>query len=638
MLLSIQNISKYYGEKLVLRDISADLEENDRVGLIGLNGAGKSTLIRLICQIEEAEEGFIARKQGLSLGYLEQNAGLSSARTIWEEMMSVFDRIWEMEHTLRQMEQRIGEEQPGSESYRVLAEEYARMQQHFENIGGYLTEVKVRTVLAGMGFSDKSVHTVIDTLSGGEKTRLALAKLLLEEPDVLILDEPTNHLDFQTLQWLEEFLLSYKGAVLIVSHDRYFLDRVVGKIWEIEEHELCAYPGNYTKYAALKEDKLIRQQKEYEMQMKKAAELRDYVDRNLERASTSNMAKSRRKQLEKLEIPDKPVFQHKRVKFRFPFEQQTVNDVLSVQDMSLAVGEGAEKKELFTHFSLEVKRQQRVAIIGANGMGKSSFLKAVLGRIPYQEGYVAWGKHVKIAYYDQENADVNPDNTLLEELWSRHKTQNEQAIRTMLGQVLLTGDNVYKQVGVVSGGERAKLAFAVMMMEKGNVLVLDEPTNHLDLDTKETLEKGLLEFEGTILFVSHDRYFLNRVATRIVDLQPEGIDIYEGNFDYYQEKRALKDQAAAAAATEKREQKAKTAGYRTKRQRSDEVKRKKRIEELEAQVEALEQEVRQLEELLGQKEIAADYEKVQEIYHDMEEKRALSASLGEEWLALSEGE
>lgn len=638
MLVSIQDISKYYGEKLVLQHVTADLEENDRIGLIGLNGAGKSTLIRLICGIEEPEEGSVFKKQDLSLGYLEQNAGLSSSHTIWEEMMLVFEPILNLERQLRQWEAKMAELPPDAQAYQQLAEEYARMQQHFENNGGYLTEVRVKSVLNGMGFSDKSVQTVVDTLSGGERTRLALAKLLLEEPDVLILDEPTNHLDFQTLQWLEEFLLGYKGAVLIVSHDRYFLDRTVGKIWEIEDHEMCAYSGNYTRYTQLKEEKLQRQQKEYDMQMKKAAELQDFIDRNMVRASTSNRAKSRLKTLEKLEIPDKPIWERKRVQFRFRFDKQTVNDVLSVQDMSLTVGKGEKRKELFTHFNLEVKRQERVAIIGANGMGKSSLLKAVLGRIPYQQGTVTWGKHVKIAYYDQENADVNPQNTVLEELWSRHTGDNEQVIRNMLGQVLLTGDNVYKQVGVISGGERAKLVFAIMMMEEGNVLVLDEPTNHLDLNTKEMLEKGLQEFEGTILFVSHDRYFLNKVATRIVDMQPEGIDFYDGNFDYYLEKRAVKQQAQQVQAVQKREEKAKSAGYRTKRQRSDEAKRKKRIGELEEEIDRLERELKDLEQQLGQKEIAANYEKVQEIYQAMEENHARSAQLGEEWLLLSEEE
>ncbi len=642
MILSAQEISKGYADKTILQPMSMDIEENDRIGLIGVNGAGKTTLLRLLSGLEESDTGTVSRKKDLTIGYLRQHSGLSSGNTIKEEMRLVFKDLLALEAELHGLEQRIAGMEPADAEYETLSAQYAEKQTYFEQNDGYLVDVNIKTILNGMGFADKAMDTVIDTLSGGEKTRLALAKLLLERPQLLILDEPTNHLDFETLIWLEEYLTGYKGALLIVSHDRYFLDKLITKTWELERGKLTIFPGNYTKSLQLKEEARVRRQKEYELQQEQIAAMEDYIARNIVRATTSKSAKSRRAQLANMELIEPPEPPLKGSSLSFTFEKQTVRDVLTVSHLDLAVGEGKTRRELAHDISFEIKRGEKIALIGANGIGKSTLLKTVQGILPAPRGEITWGKHVKVSYYEQENANLNHDNTVLEELWQRFPTLPEHTIRTMLGRVLLTGNNVYKKVGVVSGGERAKIAFAIIMMEHANVLLLDEPTNHLDLTTKEILEKALLEFEGTLLFVSHDRYFLNKIPTRIFEMHPDHIEIFDGNYDYYREKRAALDAKLAEEETARkqaeREERAKQSqerSYRSRKQKNEEAALRRELKALEEEIFSLEEQQATLEEEITKPEVFENYAVMSEKCALLEQVKTQAAKKYEVWEELS---
>lgn len=638
MLVSLQEVGVSFGAVTILKDVTAEVQENSRIGLIGANGAGKSTLLNTICGIQEYETGEISRKPSLNIGYLKQNSGLSGSNTIWDEMRSVFQPILEAQQEIERLHDRMANCEPNSEEYRMLSREYDRNLAYFEGNDGYLIDVKIKTVLNGMGFEDKDSQTVISTLSGGEKTRLALAKLLLSEPELLILDEPTNHLDFKTLQWLEDHLASYKGAIIVVSHDRYFLDKTVREIWEVEFQGLRVFPGNYTKYKELKAELMARWEKEYEAQQEEIADLNDFIAKNLTRASTSKMAKGRIKRLEHMELIDRPREYKKEISLRFDFNRDPVKEVLLVENLSLTVGEGTERKHLFDHLSFTIQRGEKIAVIGENGIGKSSLLHALRGELAPDCGKIRWGQEVKASYFDQENRQLHPELTVLEELWSRWPRKTETEIRNMLGRVLLQGEDVYKKVSVLSGGERAKLAFAILMMEHGNFLMLDEPTNHLDLRSKEILEDALWEFKGTLLFVSHDRYLLKAVPDRIIEIFSDHVEVFNGNYDYYlekqQEKAAL--QAAQPAVKQEKEEKV-VSGYRTKQQKAEEAQRRARLRQVETRVEELEQEIAAIEESLQHPErFEGGYREMEEECERLDSLREELNQRMEEWLELGE--
>lgn len=641
MVLSIEQVNKSFGANVVLQDITAKIEDNDRIGLIGVNGAGKSTLLNLIVGDLHPDTGVISIANGATIGFLRQNSGLSSENTIWEEMRSVFQPILEMEQRLRRLEQEMAGLNIDHEgnTYRALAEEYAVLDERFSKAEGYLVDVKIRTILNGMGFSDKPVETIIHTLSGGEKTRLALAKLLLEQPTLLILDEPTNHLDFKTLTWLEDYLSGYRGALLLVSHDRYFLDKLVSGIWEVERHKLGTYKGNYSKYIVLKTERRDRQQKEYDLQQQEIAAMEDFVARNLVRASTTKRAQSRIAALERMERVEKPQGDLKTARLSFSYDREPVKDVLLVENLSLSVGEEPNRKRLASGINLHVERGSKIAIIGANGVGKSSFLKAILKQIPIDSGAFYWGKNVKIAYYEQELKGLNPNHTALEEMWSRYPQMTEHEIRSILGSVLLTGEAVYKRVSVLSGGEKAKLAFAILMLQRGNVLLLDEPTNHLDLPSKEVLEEALQEYEGTLLMVSHDRYMLNKIPDFIMEFTGIGVETYKGGYDDY---FAEKDRRRAKAAVQQQVQASVSAkavssgGYRTRQQKNEEVKRRQRLKDLETRIAEKESQIQQLEQEITLPEIYENYILMGEKCKELEEKRQNLSLIMEEWVQLSE--
>ena len=639
MLISLQDIGVSFAGTTILEHITADVQEDSRIGLIGANGAGKSTLLNMITGELENEWGEIYRKPMLGVGYLHQNSGLTGENTIRREMRSVFQKVLDAKEQLDDLQLDMGQLDPQSAEYKEKAAAYDKLLSYYEVNDGYTIDVKIQSVLNGMGFRGRDLDTRISTLSGGEKTRLALCKLLLAEPELLILDEPTNHLDFKTLRWLEEHLKEYKGAVIVVSHDRYFLDEMAKEIWEVEFQSMRVFPGNYSKYKVLKADLMARWEKEYEAQQEEIADLEDYVARNLVRATTSKSAKSRVKKLERMERIERPREYNKEMSLRFTFGRDPVKEVLNAQELSLTVGEAGRRKHLFDHLSFVIERGDKVAVIGENGIGKSSLLKGLLGQLKFDSGRYKWGDEVKIGYFDQENRQLNPENTVLEELWSRYPQKTETEVRTELGRVLLQGEDVYKKVAVLSGGERAKLAFAVLMAEHKNFLMLDEPTNHLDLRSKEILEDALDEFEGTMLFVSHDRYLLRRVPDKIIEIFADHVEVFPGNYDYYMEKMAEKErlaaiQASAAPAPEKKPSAGAASYQKGKEARAAAAKARARVKALEKRLEELEAEIAEVEAQMTDPGLG--YEALQELCAKLEELHKEQDADMEEWVELSE--
>ncbi len=642
MLITIDNVTKSFGEETVLRNIKMTINEKGRYGLIGVNGAGKSTLLKIIMEELPFEQGELVKKPGLSLGYLAQNSGLERSCSIMDEMHKVFEDVIKAEADMRALEVEMSEiNDHNSAEYRSISARYANRQAYFDSRDGYNIDVKIKTILNGMGFGDKDMQTIISTLSGGEKTRLAMAKLLLEEPELLILDEPTNHLDFKTLKWLEDYLASYNGAILAVSHDRYFLDKIVDNIYEVERGRLYSYAGNYSKYLPQKAQRREHEQKEYELQQAEIAKMQEYIDKNMARASTSASAKSRQKALDAMEILERPDGDLKTMKLRFEHTKDPYKDVLTVKDMEVAVGN--EMTTICENINLEVKRGEKIAIIGSNGIGKSSFLKIIQGIIPLKNGTFEWGKNVSISYYEQENLNLNQDKIALDELWDRFPQIPEAEIRRVLGSVLLTKDDVYKPVKVISGGERAKLAFCIIMLEKANVIILDEPTNHLDLASKEVLETAMADFGGTIIFVSHDRYLLNKVPDKIVEITQDGAKVYSGNYDDYceavdriakQEAEEISKLAYEKALKTKKEPS--DTGFRSKEQRRADTMRKNRVRELERLIEEAETKLAVLEEEMTRQEIFSDYVVMAEKCNQADSLRQSLEEYFDEWETLAE--
>ncbi len=640
MLITAANINKSFGDEIILRDVKMTIDDRGRYGLIGVNGAGKSTLLKIITGELGFDSGELIKKPNLTLGYLAQNNGLERDCSIITEMRKVFKDVLTAEADMRSLELKMAEIcDHNSDQYRQIAAKYAHKQAFFDSRDGYNIDVKIKTILNGMGFGDKDMDTVISTLSGGEKTRLAMAKLLLEEPELLILDEPTNHLDFKTLKWLEEYLVSYSGAILAVSHDRYFLDKIVTNIYEVERGRLFSYTGNYSKYLPQKAERRAREQKEYEMQQIEIAKMQDYIDKNMTRASTSSSAKSRLKALEAMEVLEKPDGDLKTMKLRFEHTSDPYKDVLKTNNLEIVVGD--EAVSLCKNINLDIKRGEKIAIIGENGIGKSSLLKIIQGLIPQGGGSFEWGKNVTISYYEQENLNLNQNKLALDELWDRFPHIPETEIRKVLGNVLLTQDDVYKPVRVISGGERAKLAFCIIMLEKSNVLILDEPTNHLDLVSKEILEAALSDFGGTIIFVSHDRYLLNKVPDKIVEITKDGAEIYPGNYDCYREiteKRArlqAEEQSRLAFENALNAKKPEASGgFRSKEQRRADAQRKNRIRELEKLIEEAEAQVAELEQEMTLEEVFSDYKLMGEKCSEADQLRQQLEEYFEEWTSL----
>lgn len=613
MLASLININKYYNGNQVLNNVSLTIDESDKIGLVGNNGCGKSTLLKILTGSVDPDrttekDGIVSLASKTTIGYLEQMGGLNSENTVIEEMRSVFAPIHRAIDRLREIEIEI---EMGDNS---SADEYQQLSSWVEANDGYNTDVKIRTILNGMGFTGDDLNRTVSGFSGGEKTRLCISRLLLEEPNLLILDEPTNHLDFKTIMWLEDYLRSYKGAVLIVSHDRYFLDRLCTSICEIERGTLTRYKGNYTAFVRQREESDARREKEYEMQQKQIAQMEDYVARNLVRASTTKMAQSRRKQLEKMERIEKPFHDTKSAKIRFTYGIEPPLDVLKVKGVDISVGEGSSRKTLVDEIDFEVRRGEKIGIIGDNGIGKSTLLKIIHEKLPHK-GLVRWNSNIKISYFEQESTNLNKALTVMEELHSRYPSMSELEVRSLLAQVRLVGENVFKETGVISGGERAKLCFAIMMQEHGNVLILDEPTNHLDLSSKEAIEEALQEYTGTVIFVSHDRYLLSKIADRLIELTDGSFREHNYGFEKYldvlrdeqaEQKRIADAEKFAKAAEAAKEKQVKT--YRSKQQRSADAARKNEMRRLEKEIDELQAKIDALSEEITKEEVYSDYE------------------------------
>lgn len=636
MLLQASNLCKNYGVRPVLTNISLQISERERIGLVGVNGAGKSTLLQILAGELSYDGGELFKSKEARIGYLAQNSGLNSERTLYEELRTVFSHLLELEQELRELEVRMADPEllNNEKLYEETMNRYAARSETFREQGGYEMEAKIRGVLHGMGFGDFPPDTVVSTLSGGQRTRLALAKLLLQEPDLLMLDEPTNHLDIATLTWLEDYLRGYPGSILVVSHDRYFLDALVQTIYEIERHSSRRYTGNYSRYIEIKAADYAVQLKHYEKQQEEIARMEDFVRRNLARASTTKRAQSRRKALERMERMDKPLGDLKKASFSFEIDRTSGKEVLRADQLAVAY----DGHELFTNVSLHLNRGETVALIGPNGVGKSSLLKVITGRLKQERGTYEWGSNVTIGFYDQDQSGLNPNHTVLEEVWNAFPHLEEARIRTVLGNFLFSGEDVFKKISALSGGEKARVSLAKLMLLNANVLILDEPTNHLDLFSKEVLEASLIDYEGTLLFISHDRYFLNKMAERVLELSRDGITGYLGNYDDYMEKK----QELAELQAESEQEKPTNGGRQQpvepqndyeadKIAKREERTRRRKLEQLEQEIAKVEQEISDLEAELAQPEIFNDYVLVQQKNNDLEQKKVHLEQLYEQW-------
>ncbi|HEY2493150.1 MAG TPA: ABC-F family ATP-binding cassette domain-containing protein [Paenibacillus sp.] len=646
MLLQATGIKKLYGVLPVLDGINLQILERERVGLVGVNGAGKSTFLQILAGEMSYDGGQIFKAKETTIGYLAQNSGLQSDRSIWEEMLSVFTPLIEAEQELRTMEQQIADPamMENDKKYQDLLDRYAVRSDWFKDHGGYEMETRIRSVLHGMGFGDFAPDTSVSTLSGGQKTRLALARILLLAPDLLMLDEPTNHLDIATLTWLEDYLRSYSGSLLVVSHDRYFLDRLVTTIVEIERHQSKRYTGNYSRYIELKAAEYESQLKQYDKQQDEISKMEAFVQRNLVRASTTKRAQSRRKSLEKMDRLDKPMGELKKAHFSFEVAYTSGKEVLQVKELSIAFN---PKEPLFKHASFDMRRGETIALIGPNGIGKSTLLKSMIGTLTPTEGTIHWGTKVKIGYYDQEQTNLATNNTVLEELWSEYPHMEEARIRTVLGNFLFSGEDVLKKISALSGGEKARVALAKLMLLEANMLILDEPTNHLDLFSREVLESALIDYEGTLLFISHDRYFLNKMAERIVELSATGTEQFLGNYDDYTEKKQelaeIRQEALELAARSSKvdvgidvADKSGVSSFEADKQlKREERNRQRRLVVLEEDIQLLEGEISDLEAEMALPEIFQDYMALQERQQQVEMRKHKLEQVYEEWEMLA---
>ncbi|RHW32374.1 ABC transporter ATP-binding protein [Lysinibacillus yapensis] len=643
IVLQVNQLYKSFVTDEILSGVKLEVQHRDRVALVGRNGAGKSTLLKIIAGQLSYDSGEIIIPKDVKVGYLEQHAGLESSLSIWDEMMTIFAELKNQEAALRSLEQRMADPAvyENAENYARIMADYDQLQHDFKDAGGYQYEADTRSVLHGMQFFPEDYDKPIASLSGGQRTRLALAKLLLSKPDLLILDEPTNHLDIETLSWLENYLKGYEGAILIVSHDRYFLDQVVSTVYEVSRTHVTKYVGNYSAYLDEKAKNYERDMKMFERQQDEKAKLEAFIQKNIARASTTKMAQSRRKVLERTQWMDAPDGDEASANFGFTIERQSGNDVLSVDNLSI----GYEGKTISKNIQMRIFREDRIALVGPNGVGKSTLLKTIIKDLPIQSGDIRYGTNVKIGYYDQEQAKLTGNKTILHELWDEWPLLNEKEIRTVLGRFLFSGDDVLKPVNSLSGGEKARLALAKLMMQKANLLVLDEPTNHLDLDSKEVLENALIDYPGTLLFVSHDRYFINRIATKVIELSETGSFEYLGDYDYYLEKKQeLEELAQMKLAAQKNASKtaAEAAPIKGSTSQIDkEAKKRERqirrtVEELENKMASLSESMAVIEAKLCEPEIFKDHEKVVSYQSELDSFKLEHDELEMQWLELNE--
>jgi len=630
IILQANKIERSFAGEVLFDNINLQVDERDRIALVGKNGAGKSTLLKILVGEEEPTSGEINKKKDISLSYLAQDSRFESDNTIYDEMLHVFDDLRRTEKQLRQMELEMGEK--SGEDLDKLMSDYDRLSENFRQAGGFTYEADIRAILNGFKFDESMWQMRIAELSGGQNTRLALAKMLLEKPNLLVLDEPTNHLDIETIAWLENYLVNYSGALIIVSHDRYFLDKVATITLDLIKHSLDRYVGNYSRFVELKEQKLATEAKNYEKQQKEIAALEDFVNRNLVRASTTKRAQSRRKQLEKMDRLDKPEAGKKSANMTFQSEKMSGNVVLTVENAAI----GYDGEVLSQPINLDLRKMNAVAIVGPNGIGKSTFIKSIMDQIPFIKGEKRFGANVEVGYYDQTQSKLTPSNTVLDELWNDFKLTPEVEIRNRLGAFLFSGDDVKKSVGMLSGGEKARLLLAKLSMENKNFLILDEPTNHLDIDSKEVLENALIDFDGTLLFVSHDRYFINRVATHVLELSENGSTLYLGDYDYYVDKKAEMEVSQIEEASTNNQVKESTPvnDYQAQKESQKEVRKLMRqIENLETEIEELESQSQAISEQMLE---TNDADELMELQTELDKISHRQEEAMLEWEELSE--
>ncbi|WP_212573800.1 ABC-F family ATP-binding cassette domain-containing protein [Streptococcus sp. 11-4097] len=630
IILQANKIERSFAGEVLFDNINLQVDERDRIALVGKNGAGKSTLLKILVGEEEPTSGEINKKKDISLSYLAQDSRFESENTIYDEMLHVFDDLRRTEKQLRLMELEMGEK--SGEDLDKLMSDYDRLSENFRQAGGFTYEADIRAILNGFKFDESMWQMKIAELSGGQNTRLALAKMLLEKPNLLVLDEPTNHLDIETIAWLENYLVNYSGALIIVSHDRYFLDKVATITLDLTKHSLDRYVGNYSRFVELKEQKLATEAKNYEKQQKEIAALEDFVNRNLVRASTTKRTQSRRKQLEKMDRLDKPEAGKKAANMTFQSEKTSGNVVLTVENASI----GYDGEVLSQPINLDLRKMNAVAIVGPNGIGKSTFIKSIVDQIPFIKGEKRFGANVEVGYYDQTQSKLTPSNTVLDELWNDFKLTPEVEIRNRLGAFLFSGDDVKKSVGMLSGGEKARLLLAKLSMENNNFLILDEPTNHLDIDSKEVLENALIDFDGTLLFVSHDRYFINRVATHVLELSENGSTLYLGDYDYYVDKKAEMEvsQIEEASTNNQVKESSPVNDYQAQKESQKEVRKLMRqIESLEAEIEELESQSQDISEQMLE---TNDADKLMELQAELDKISHRQEEAMLEWEELSE--
>ncbi len=636
IVLSCSNVTKSFGIDQILDNINFTIQAGEKIGLIGLNGTGKSTLFNIISDKLSRDSGEIYIAKGYKIGHLRQDTQIESKNTIFEEAMQIFQYLIDMEKELRNLETAISEEghKDSSDKLEELMDRYSHLLDEFTNQNGYGYKSEIRGILKGLGFSEDQFEQPVYQLSGGQKSRVALAKLLLQKPDILLLDEPTNHLDIQAINWLEKYIKEYKGSVLLISHDRYFLDAVIEKIFYLENMSLKTYNGNYTTF-------MIKRKKERELQAKKFEAQQKEIDRQKEIISRFmsyggkryiRQAQSRQKMLDKMKKMDKPISLDKKAKIRFEPKVKSGNDVLKVENLKKCFGDF----QLFDNLDLKIFKGERTALIGPNGIGKSTLFKILMNKITDYEGNFEIGHHVNIAYYEQEQANLNPENTIVDEIWDENPQLDHQQIRTYLAQFLFLGDDIFKEIGDLSGGEKSRIALLKLMLSKANLLLMDEPTNHLDIDSKEVLEDALVNYDGTLFIISHDRYFLNKVANKILEFSNDGISEYLGNYNYYIEKKneLLYDEDENEPVITKTELKA--IRKKEKEKKKQEKARKKEIEELEIKISETEEKITELEELMCQPEIYSDPEKSKEIHSENNTLKKKLEEMFDKWVMLTE--
>ena len=626
MALQVENITKTYGTDVIIKNISLTASDNEKIGLIGPNGAGKSTLLKIIAGELSCDEGRVLTPRDCRIGFLRQDTSIEEDKTIYEYMMSAFKEVTDLGEELRQLEEKMSKQ----EDEKVL-KSYGEKSELFEKRGGFEIQTRINTILTGMGFDRFDRNMKIKNLSGGEKTKLSMARLLVESPEVLLLDEPTNHLDFKTMQWLEGYLKTYKGIVIAVSHDRYFLDALCQTIYEIDRNVITRYSGNYSSYLVLKKQNEEIALKHYNARLEEVKRLEDYVARNIVRASTSKMAKSKQKAIERIDIGEKPVTSNEACRFKFDGVLRSYNDVLTVENVSLSIPKAGILTTLAKNITLDIKRGEKAAIIGANGVGKSTLIKTVLGKHRFFDGEIEIGQNTKISYYDQEQKQLTDTKTIFAEISDRFPLMDEVEIRTKLSLVLFKDEDVFKTIGDLSGGERARLMFLIIMLEKPNFLILDEPTNHLDLPSKEALDTAIAEYEGTVLFVSHDRYFLNKTADKIFELDENGITAYKGNYDDYVSSFSVQSETAH----KQERQNSGAMDYETAKRHQALIRStEKKIALAEEDISRIEKQIQEIDASLA--ECGADFELARELYTKKSTLEDELAALYDTWNELTE--